>query len=161
MTERVPFNLLFVCTGNTCRSPMAEVIVRRVLEQRGWDHVVVRSAGAGAYEGAEASGGAVRAVEAAGLSLEDHRSTALTPELVAWADRIVVMSPSHALAVAGMGGSDKVAALGAFAPGADPEDPPAVADPFGGSDEIYAETYRVIADLVERMLEVLQPEISP
>ena len=51
-----PFRLLFVCTGNTCRSPMAEVIARRRVAELGWDRVDVRSAGVAAFDGSPASG---------------------------------------------------------------------------------------------------------
>ena len=57
--EAGPLRVLFVCTGNTCRSPMAEVIARRGVRDRGWEHVEVGSAGVAAFDGAPASGGAI------------------------------------------------------------------------------------------------------
>ena len=57
-SDQANFRLLFVCTGNTCRSPMAQAIARRSVERRGWDGVEIRSAGVSALLGGEASEGA-------------------------------------------------------------------------------------------------------
>ena len=54
MSDQANFRLLLVCTGNTCRSPMAQAIARRSVERRGWDGVEIRSAGVSAYRGGEA-----------------------------------------------------------------------------------------------------------
>ena len=56
MTSKI--RILLVCTGNTCRSAMAEVLLKKILEDRGYDHVDVASAGVAAYDGVAASPGA-------------------------------------------------------------------------------------------------------
>ncbi len=160
MAEREAFNVLFVCTGNTCRSPMAVIIAQRALQERGWDHVTVRSAGTSAYQGGGASGGALRAALAAGLNLEDHVSQPLSGDLVQWADLILPMSPSHMHDVSDLGGAERAEPLGLFSPEAKDGAVPAVPDPFGGSDLDYARTFERIAAMVEEMLTRLESTIA-
>lgn len=89
--------ILLVCTGNTCRSPMAEVIARDLLA--GQPGVSVSSAGVFAGEGAPASAEAVEAMAAEGLDLSGHRSQPLTAQLVEEADVIFTMTEAHRQAV--------------------------------------------------------------
>ena len=85
--------VLFVCTGNVCRSPMAEGILRRAVQGRG-DYRVF-SAGLGAMEGQPPSHYAVQAVRELGIDISGQRSRMLTPELVHQADYIFGMTHSH------------------------------------------------------------------
>lgn len=157
-----PFRLLYVCTGNTCRSPLAEVITRRDLDARGWEHMEVRSAGAGAADGGRASEGSLAAARRHHLDLSAHRSSPVDEEALAWADLVLVMSPSHLLRVTDLGAGEKANLLTAFAAGEDPDGvPPSVPDPFGGSDEAYEATFVLLERLVERTLDRLAPIVSP
>ncbi len=157
-----PFRLLYVCTGNTCRSPLAEVITRRDLATRGWGHVEVRSAGAGAPEGGPASEGSLAAAERHGLDLSGHRSAPLDELALAWADLVLVMSPSHLMRVAELGAGEKATLLGSFAAGEEPDSVPAsVPDPFGGSDDEYEATFVLLERLVARTLDRLAPILAP
>ncbi|MBC7222894.1 MAG: low molecular weight protein arginine phosphatase [Anaerolineae bacterium] len=96
----MPPIVLFVCTGNLCRSPMAAGLFRKRLEEEGLeDAYEVRSAGVSAVEGAPASFNALRAMEEYGVDLGTHRAHLLTPDDVRQADVVVVMEQYHADAI--------------------------------------------------------------
>lgn len=150
-----PFHLLFVCTGNTCRSPLALVLARRALKERGWTRVDVRSAGVAAQPGRPASEGSIRAAARHGIDLQPHQSTQLTRELVAWADLILTMSPGHLVGVDLLGGRSKAELITDFALGREPdsvEGSVGVTDPIGGDDERYEETFRELSLLIDRVI---------
>src|SRR3954469_25122937 len=87
------FRLLFVCTGNTCRSPLAEGIARAEIARRGWRNVEVASAGLSARNGEAATREAVVVARREGIDLSGHASRRLTPEIARWADLILGMGP--------------------------------------------------------------------
>lgn len=97
MTGR-PLNILFVCTGNSCRSPMAEGLAKKIAEERGL-HVDVRSAGTHAREEWRATPDAVEVCREVGVDISGHQAQRLTPELVDWADHVLVMEEMHSWAV--------------------------------------------------------------
>jgi protein-tyrosine phosphatase len=99
--------IVFVCTGNTCRSPMAEALCKKRLAERlgclpeelprrGW---VVMSAGLAAYPGDLAASAAREIAHAHGMDLSTHRSRPLNPEIAAQADQIICMTRSHLTAL--------------------------------------------------------------
>lgn len=90
-----PLRILFICTANRCRSPLAEVIAREQIHRREVDAV---TASAGYMEsGFEAASGSINAARKRGLDLSEHRSRELEPTMISWADVIIGMEPGHIL----------------------------------------------------------------
>ena len=146
-------NLLLVCTGNTCRSPLAEAILRRELEARGVTDVTVTSAGTGAWDGVPASEGSYLVGLEHELDLSNHRARLLTRELVEQADLILTMGRSHVARAEVLGGAGRTQLLGEFAGRDGPS--AEVRDPFGGELEQYREAYRDLASLLAAVAERL------
>jgi protein-tyrosine-phosphatase len=153
------YNLLFVCTGNTCRSPMAAAIAEREKRRRGWHHVAIRSAGTGAMDGAPASAETVAVLREQGIETADHFSEMLSGEHIRWADLILVMSLSHMYAVNDLGGGEKVALITDFLEG--DEIGSGVEDPFGSGLEAYRRAFVQLEQAVMGLMSRLEPILSP
>ncbi len=146
--------LLFVCTGNTCRSPMAAGLARMMLAKRlgctpgrltahGWE---VLSAGAWAEEHRAASAEAVQAARELGVDIAAHRSQKLTKELIDQADMVFCMTREHVDAVLELapGSSGKVRRLLSRAD---------IADPLGGGLSVYQRTAARMRQAVKEVVE--------
>ena len=145
--------ILFVCSGNTCRSPMAAALARRILaarlkmredelEKGGF---AVISAGVSAMAGAPATAHAAQAVRSLGGSLSGHRSQPLTADLIGHADRIWTMGRGHAAWIAAMAPS-AAGKTRMLDPSGD------ILDPIGGDLRLYEELAARLNDLIEKQL---------
>src|SRR5438034_5536856 len=110
-------NLLFVCSGNTCRSPMAEALARKIAERRGIQDLNVSSAGTNAWDNVPATDEALLVGLERDLDLTSHRARKLTPAIVSEADLIFVMTPGHLEQVKQLGGRGKVHVIDEYTSG--------------------------------------------
>jgi protein-tyrosine-phosphatase len=137
--------ILFVCTGNTCRSPMAEAIARRIVSDTGQENLVFESAGTQAWEGSPASDAALLVGVERNLDLSGHRSRQLTAEIARASNLVLAMSPAHVAQVRDVHPNANVHLLGGYGT-TGPGRP--IADPFGGD----LNDYRATADELEKEL---------
>jgi len=145
-------NVLFVCTGNTCRSPLAAAMARQLAAARGLD-LTVSSAGTDASPGAPASDGSMLVALERDLDLSTHRARLLTRDLVAAAAVILGMAPQHVQQALALGGEGKAFLLADFA--AREATDHAVHDPFGAGLDAYRHMADQLAALMPAVLERL------
>ncbi len=149
--------IVMVCSGNICRSPMAEVLLKAALAEHGVDCIEVHSAGTCALTDLPAVDQSVYVCQEEGLDLSKHRSKPLALDVVRRADMVLVMEKRHLAEIveALPEAEGKVRLLGSFAKGRGADDAE-IKDPFGSSYGAFRQCFDEIKEAVAGLAEYLQ-----
>jgi len=150
------FHVLFVCTGNTCRSPLAEGILKNLLKLRGVDNIHVSSAGTAGLDNYPASENAVEAAKVWDIDISSHRSRPLNRKIIDSSDLILAMSPGHVDFILDLSpkAKNKTFLIKGFPEPYSPSQD-GIRDPIGGPLEFYNQTYLELDEILRR----IEPEI--
>ncbi|MCR4726375.1 MAG: low molecular weight protein arginine phosphatase [Clostridia bacterium] len=144
--------LIFVCSGNTCRSPMAECAFEDMLKKEGVEGVEVESRGVVAAVGKPISENAVKALEKKGIPVKkDHVATQITTDDILAADLVICMTERHKMR---LGCLPKVFTIAQLTGSMD------VADPFGGDEATYEKCLDEIIDDLKKLMPIIKRQLT-
>lgn len=143
--------ILFVCTGNTCRSPMAAGFMNKAAKENGLD-AFAESAGIFAVDGQAATDEAIEAAKRYGVDISAHKATLLNDDMLKSSDLVLTMTQSHKQILFPIA-SEKIYTLNEYA-GIDGNIP----DPFGGDLDEYVETAEHIAEAIDSVVQRLKKQ---
>jgi protein-tyrosine phosphatase len=154
MPEAKRLRICLVCTGNTCRSPMSEGLLKALAKEQGLDHWQIESGGLSAFAGAPASPGSVIAALEDGVDIRSHRASVFTLPRARECDLILVHSGEHYHHVLHWSDdlAEKTYLLRHFPGHGDPGPEAWVADPIGLELSAYVQTYRELKEKLRRIV---------
>ena len=147
------YQVLLVCTGNTCRTPMAEGILRKKLQEQGAQLVTVKSAGTGAVEGMPASFIGISVARIHDINIMSHRSQPVSKKLMDRSDLVLVMAEDHLtyLTENYPQHKHKIHLLKNYGRETPVEDPN-IFDPIGSEGELYEQVFQVLEEEITRIV---------
>ncbi len=133
--------ILFICSGNTCRSPMAEALMKNKYKAIG--DITVSSCGLYAFGGDSASRGSIEAMKTYGIDISSHRSSAFSRYMIDEYDLFVVMTNEHKSALSQVVPEEKIIVLGG-----------GISDPYGMDEDAYIEIAKQIDSALDDIVEM-------
>ncbi len=135
--------IMFICSGNTCRSPLAEGLFKKYLQENNITDIEVSSAGVGVFPGDEVSINSILVAGSRGVDISSHRARNINPEHLLTTDLFFCMSESHKAVLLRHCDSEKIIVLN-------------IADPFGKPIEIYEECAKQLENQFPAILETIK-----
>ena len=166
MSQQAPSpkkQILFVCTGNTCRSPMAQGIFQKLLEEEGLaEQFCTRSAGVAAFPGDSANPHTYEFLKEIGIDFSDFRSTATSPHLLRESHLILGMTESHLFALQDLAPEEdeKLLLVTNYNPdGSESDHPAQISDPIGQGPAAYQRTAEALTEHLSGLIEHLKQSL--